>query len=203
VPKLAESTRSGVKPTSCAGNERLGLRLSGSGGQGIILAATLLADAAARSHYQVVKTQSYGPEARGGASKAEVIIDTEPIDFPELDEPDVTLCLSQPAYEKYAQLTKPGGLLLIDSGLVRSDAEAGGLVCTGIPFTRLAETELGKKVAANIVALGALQVLCEFAPADKVAEAIAWRLPAKIVDLNLAAFELGRRHGEAARTQRA
>lgn len=191
MPKLAEQDADG----------RVELRLSGSGGQGIILAATLIADAAAQSGRQVVKTQSYGPEARGGASKAEVIIASEAIDFPEVEAPDITVCLSQPAFAKYASQTRPGGLLLYDAGLVTPNGDAGDLQLVGIPFTEIAARELGKKVAANIVAVGALLALCDCAPPAAVEDAIERRLPGKIVDLNLLALDLGRSHGSAALKQ--
>jgi 2-oxoglutarate ferredoxin oxidoreductase subunit gamma len=181
-----------------AAPERLELRFSGSGGQGIILAATLTAAAATQAGRRVVQTQSYGPEARGGASKAEVIIDREAIDFPEVDAPDITVCLSQPAWEKYAGLTRRGGLLLYDSGLVTPCGESEEHDLVGIPFTEIADRELGKTVAANIVALGALLAISGFAPPAAVEDAIEARLPAKIVELNLLALDLGRTQGAAA-----
>ena len=103
---------------------------------------------------EVVQTQSYGPEARGGASQAEVIASTEPIDYPEVDLADVSLCLSQPAFDKYAHLTRPGGLVLYDSGLVE-ESEMPELRLVGLPFTDTAKSDLGAKVVTNIVSLGA------------------------------------------------
>ena len=105
------------------GRRRVEIRCSGSGGQGILLAAAIIAEAAAALGRHVVQTQSYGPEARGGASKAEVIVSDEPIDYPEVRHPDVSLVLSQAAYEKYAADTRPGGLLIYDSGLVEIDPD--------------------------------------------------------------------------------
>ena len=87
--------------------QRHEIRLSGSGGQGIILAATLLADAAVATGREVIATQSYGPEARGGASKAEVIVAADEIDYPEVTAPGITVCLSQEAFDAYAGLTVP------------------------------------------------------------------------------------------------
>ena len=138
-----------------AGEVRHEIRLSGSGGQGIILAATLLADAAVATGREVIATQSYGPEARGGASKAEVIVADAQIDYPEVTAPSVTVCLSQEAFDAFAALTVPGGLVVYDEQLVGRAAARRRLV--GLPFTHLAETELGKAIAANIVMLGALQ----------------------------------------------
>jgi len=166
------------------------VRLSGSGGQGIILAATLLADAAVASGDEVLATQSYGPEARGGASKAEVIVARDEIDFPEVAAPVVTVCLSQEAFDAYAALTIPGGLVVYDERLVDSRPLDGRRV-VGLPFTEIAEVELGKAIAANIVMLGALQALTGIVDGEALADAVRRRLPAKIVDLNLRALELG------------
>lgn len=178
--------------------ERVEFRLSGSGGQGILLAAAILAEAAAALGKRVVQTQSYGPEARGGASKSEVIIAGEPIDYPEVQNPDVSLVLSQAAYEKYARDTKPGGLLVFDSGLVEVDPDDQSVVRCGLPFTQVATDDLGKKVVTNIVALGALARVSEVLPVEGVREAVLNRVPAKFRELNGQAFDLGTRLGEEA-----
>ena len=175
--------------------DRVEFRFSGSGGQGILLAAAILAEAAAALGMRVVQTQSYGPEARGGASKSEVIIAGEAIDYPEVQHPDVSLVLSQAAYAKYAKDTKPGGLMLYDSGLVEVDLDDLSVVRCGLPFTQLASDELGKKVVTNIVALGALARVSEVLPVDAVREAVLSRVPAKFKELNEQAFDLGLRLG--------
>lgn len=176
------------------------IRIAGSGGQGSILAATILADAACEAGRQVIQTQSYGPEARGGASKAEVIIADEPIDFPEVLTPDVTVCLSQVACDAYAAATRAGGLLLYDDDLVVPptlvDVEA-----RGVPFARLARKVVGKPVAANVVALGALERCAGLVGRDELVAALSARLPARIVEANVSALDAGlgwRRRGQAA-----
>jgi len=166
------------------------VRFSGSGGQGIILAATLLADAAVATGNQVLATQSYGPEARGGASKAEVIVSADEIDFPEVTAPDITVCLSQEAFDAYSRQAVAGGLAVYDERLVETRPLEGRRL-VGLPFTELAETKLGKAIAANIVMLGALQRLTGVVAAEALADAVRRRLPAKIVELNLSALELG------------
>ena len=171
--------------------QRHEIRLSGSGGQGIILAATLLADAAVATGREVIATQSYGPEARGGASKAEVIVAADEIDYPEVTAPGITVCLSQEAFDAYAGLTVPGGLVVYDERLVKA-AELPGRRAVGLPFTHIAEQELGRAIAANIVMLGALQELTGVVTADQLADAVRRRMAAKIVELNLRALELGR-----------
>ena len=180
------------------GRRRHEIRCSGSGGQGILLAAAIVAEAAAALGKRVVQTQSYGPEARGGASKAEVIIADEPIDYPEVQRPDVSLVLSQAAYLKYAADTEPGGLLVYDSGLVDVDPGEADVVRCGLPFTQAASDELGKKVVTNIVALGALARVSEILPVDAVREAVLRRVPSRFKELNGRAFDLGLRLGEEA-----
>jgi 2-oxoglutarate ferredoxin oxidoreductase subunit gamma len=176
----------------------LEIRLSGSGGQGIILAATLLGDACAQAGRRVVQTQSYGPEARGGASKAEVIVSSHEIDFPEVRLPDLTLCLSQPAFDQYAHQARDGGLVVVDTGLIRTDGLAAGPRLAGAPFNQIATTRLGRGVATNVVALGAVLALTGLAPPESVQAALRRRLPAKIIELNLRALDLGREAMEEA-----
>lgn len=166
------------------------IRLSGSGGQGILLAAALLADAALQSGLYVVQTQTYGPEARGGASKAEVIMSADEIDYPEVRTPDVTLCLSQAAFDKYAARAGAGGVIYVDSGLVHPRS-APGAPLLGAPFTRLAGEQIGRTVVTNIVALGALAAHSGITTKETLREALQRRLPAKILELNQRALELG------------
>jgi 2-oxoglutarate ferredoxin oxidoreductase subunit gamma len=177
---------------------RVEIRFSGSGGQGILLAAAIIAEAAAALGRCVVQTQTYGPEARGGASKAEVIVASEPIDYPEVQHPDVSLVLSQAAYDKYAADTKPGGLLIYDSGLVEPDPADESIVRCGLPFTQVASDDLGKKVVTNIVAVGALAVISEVVPVDAVRDAVLSRVPPRFKELNGQALDLGLRLGEEA-----
>ena len=175
--------------------ERVELRFSGSGGQGILLAAAIIAEAAAALGKQVVQTQSYGPEARGGASKAEVIVSDEDIDYPEVQHPDINLVLSQAAYDKYAADAKPGGLLIYDSGLVEPDPADESVVRCGLPFTQAASDELGKKVVTNIIAVGALARISGVLPVDAVLDAVVNRVPARFKELNEQAYDLGLRLG--------
>jgi 2-oxoglutarate ferredoxin oxidoreductase subunit gamma len=197
---MAEREGAGAVPAApddIAG-ARVEIRFSGSGGQGILLAAAIIAEAAAALGRRVVQTQTYGPEARGGASKAEVIVASEPIDYPEVQHPDVSLVLSQAAYDKYAADTKPGGLLIYDSGLVEPDPDDESVVRCGLPFTQAATDELGKKVVTNIVAVGALVAVSSVVPADAVRNAVVSRVPARFKELNEQAYALGLRLGEEA-----
>ena len=169
---------------------RLDVRFSGSGGQGIILAATVLADAACTAGFEVLATQSYGPEARGGASRAEVIVSREPIDFPEIERPDVTVCLSQPAFDKFAGQTRDGGLVVYDSGLV----DPGGLTgarLVGAPCTELAREHAGTPMAANMVVLGVLERAAPFVGYEALVDGVHGHLPSRFLEGNLKALYAG------------
>jgi 2-oxoglutarate ferredoxin oxidoreductase subunit gamma len=174
------------------------IRCSGAGGQGILLVAAIIAEAATDLGKQVVQTQSYGPAARGGASKSEVIISDEEIDYPEVISPDVNLCLAPGAYHAYVLDMRPGGLLVYDSDLVKPGPESERWTLCGVPFTRTAAEELKKKVVTNIVSLGALVEFTGILPAYAVEEAVLSRVPEKFRELNAEAFRLGRRLASAA-----
>ncbi len=134
--------------------ERYEVRLSGSGGQGIIVAGIILAEAAGiYEGKQVCQTQAYGPEARGGASKAEVVISDGEIDYPKAIKPDMVLAMNQKACDSYCYDLKPGGLIIVDGTLVKDLPTPRAIA---LPFTHIARQELGKEMVANIVALGAL-----------------------------------------------
>jgi 2-oxoglutarate ferredoxin oxidoreductase subunit gamma len=133
------------------------IRLAGSGGQGIIMAAIVLAEAAGvHEGKQVSQTQSYGPEARGGTCKAEVVISDVPIDYPKVSRPDFLLAMNQASVNTYFGDLKPTGLLIVDSTLVSKVPTAKTV---SIPFTQIARDEFGTDLVANMVALGALGFL--------------------------------------------
>jgi 2-oxoglutarate ferredoxin oxidoreductase subunit gamma len=171
-------------------NDRVEIRISGSGGQGVILAATLIADAAVASGREVLATQSYGPEARGGHSKADVIVADGTIDFPEVAHPSVTVCLSQQAFDAFAAETASGGLVLFDERLVDSRPIAG-VRLVGLPFTDVAERRLGKAIAANVIAVGAVRAVSDLVTDEALAEALTRHLPPAMRDLNQRALQLG------------
>lgn len=195
---MAEQAGAVPSAADVASAPRAEIRFSGSGGQGILLAAAIVAEAAASLGRNVVQTQSYGPEARGGASKAEVIVAGEPIDYPEVQQPGISLVLSQAAYDKYAADTRSGGLVIYDSGLVEPDPDDESVVRCGLPFTQVATEELGKVVVTNIVAIGALARVSEVLPVAAVREAVLNRVPPRFKELNEQAFDLGVRLGEEA-----
>jgi 2-oxoglutarate ferredoxin oxidoreductase subunit gamma len=169
-------------------SKRYEIRLAGSGGQGLILAGIILAEAAGVYDGKFVcQTQSYGPEARGGASKAEVVISDGEIDYPKAIRPDVLLALNQKSLEAFSSDLKPGGLLLVDADLVK---EAPASRVLALPFTRIAR-ELGRAMAANIVALGALAQLTGAVSLDSLTAAVLARVPKGTEDLNRQALAAG------------
>jgi len=168
---------------------RTEVRLAGEGGQGMILAGIILAEAAAIYDGKLaVQTQSYGPEARGGASKSEVIISSSEIDYPEVLTADVVVALSQEAYDKYAAGLKPGGLLIVDSEKVAGVSQAGALK---IPISRLAFETTGKAITANTVALGVLVGLTGVVSRGAIEKAVAARAPRGTEEMNRRALEAG------------
>lgn len=168
---------------------RTELRLSGSGGQGVITAAIILAQAAVAEGKQAAQSQSYGPEARGGASKSEVIIDDEPIFHPHVQTPDIVLAMTQKAADKYYKDLKPEGLLILDDSLVPQTPDFPHVV--RIPITKLAVEKVGRPLFANIVALGALVQLTKVVPFDAIKTAVANRVPPHTVEQNMKALEIG------------
>ena len=165
------------------------LRLSGSGGQGVITAAILLAEAAVAEGKEASQSQSYGPEARGGASKAEVIISDETIYHPHVEAPDLVLAMTQKAADKYYSDLHKDGLLILDDSLVPETPDFPRVV--RLPITKLAVEELGKSLFANIVALGALVRITGLVQLDTVKEFVKKRVPPHTVDANMKALQLG------------
>jgi len=173
--------------------------LSGAGGQGLILAGTILAEAAGvLEGKEVVQTQSYGIQARGGASQATVIISDHPINFPEALTPDLLLCLSQEAYERYMPRLRVGGLLIVDEDLVKTENLRADITLLAFPFTAEAE-KMNQRIAANMVALGALARVSGTVRAESLAHAIPSRLPERHVPLALMALDAGGQLAEDAK----
>ncbi len=168
------------------------LRLAGTGGQGQILAGIILADAAVTYDVKyATQSQSYGPESRGGASRADVVISDEPVDYPKVIEADLLLCMSQEAYDKYAKDTTEDGIILVDSTLVPSYCNEDPRV-VACPITGVARDELGRIIVANVVALGLIVELTDIVSTEAVRKAVAARVPPGTQEANLRAFERGR-----------
>jgi len=165
------------------------IRVAGFGGQGMILAGLLIGKAAALyDGKEAVFTQSYGPEARGGASNADVIIDDDPIDYPLVTRPDHFVAMFQEAYERYRPNLVKDGVLLIESDLVRPWPDEGPY--RGIPATRIAE-ELGRRIVANVVMVGFFSGATGLISPQAGEQSIRNTLRPRLVDLNLKAFNAG------------
>lgn len=169
--------------------ERLEIRLAGEGGQGMILAGIILAEAAAiHDGKNAVQTQSYGPEARGGASKAEVVVSSAEIDYPEVINADVLVALSQEACDRYASNLKKDGVLIVDADKV------GRVMfnhAVRAPITRLAQEVSGKAITANVVALGVLVGLTRVVSPEAIEQAVLARAPRGTEEMNRAALKAG------------
>ena len=166
---------------------KINVRFAGAGGQGVILASVLLAKGyGLGENYNIAQTQSYGPEARGGACKAEVVVSDEEIDYMKVDPADGFLALNQVGYDKYIDSVSREGLVVINSTLVESDNPNH----YRIPATEIAE-EMGKPFVVNIVILGALTRLLPKVHAPAIEEEIRKNFSASIAGFNLDAFEAG------------
>ncbi len=172
------------------------IRIGGFGGQGVILAAAVIGKA--KAIFQggfATMTQSFGPEARGGSSSAQVILSAEPILYPYVTQPDVLVVMSQEAYTRFVPQLKPGGILITERELVRVDRIPSGVRAFGVPATRLAE-ELGRKVVLNIVMVGFFGAVTRLLEADALRQAVADSVPETMRKLNLLAFDKGFQYGE-------
>lgn len=166
------------------------LRLSGSGGQGLILAGIIIAEAGINQGLNAIQSQSYGPEARGGASKAEVIISDKEIYFPKVRKPDILLALSQKAYEQYIHDLDSKSIIVVDESIQTSDKIEVEKIYK-LPILKTASEKIGKSMVANIVALGVLSKLIPEIESTFILEAILHRVPQGTEALNKKAFEEG------------
>jgi len=168
---------------------RYEIRLSGSGGQGLILMGIILAEAIGiYDGKYVAQTQSYGPEARGGSSKSEVVVSDEEIDYPKAMKLDLLLAMNQKSCDEFYPDLKPDGLLIVDSTFV---AQLPTPKVFQIPFTRMARETFKKEVVANIIALGALSQLSPIVTPKAIESAVLARVPRGTEKLNRDALRAG------------
>ena len=168
---------------------RYELIIAGMGGQGILLAGNILGTAAAVFQgLKAVQIVAYGPEARGGRVFTELIISDEEIDYPRVLRPNIVIVMSQRAYDEFGTAVAPGGLLIYDPELVVAE-EREGVKLVPIPATKMAE-ELGAKISANMVMLGALTALCDLLKPEAVEQAIKTKVR-RALEVNLKAFRKG------------
>lgn len=176
------------------------IRVAGFGGQGVILSAVVLGKAA--SIYQdgfATMTQNFGPEARGGACSAQLVLSDAPVLYPYVTRPDILVVMSQEAHNRFAPELKPNGMLIVEEDLVRVTDLRGDPKVYSIPATRIAE-ELGKRMVLNAVMVGFFTAVTHLLEADAVRKAVADSVPASFRDLNLKAFERGFEYGQNALT---
>jgi 2-oxoglutarate ferredoxin oxidoreductase subunit gamma len=171
------------------------IRIAGFGGQGVILSAIVIGKAGCiyESGYSTM-TQAFGPEARGGACSAQVILDDKPILYPYVTRPDILVVMSQEAYSLFTPQLKENGLLIIEQDMVRVDALPPGVRVYSVPATRLAE-ELGKRMVLNIVMIGFFGAVSGLLKPEALRDAIADSVPKAFIDLNLKAFDKGYEYG--------
>ena len=166
------------------------LRLAGSGGQGVILASVIIAEAALLSGMNVAQSQSYGPEARGGSCKAEVVISPETIGFTKVQKPTFLMALTQKALEAYKKNLASGCLILIDSSLeLPADLDSKNII--SVPILETARKKVGKQQTANIVAVGCICKLLGIGTKKTVAKAVMMHVPHGTEALNEKALEEG------------
>jgi len=171
------------------------IRIAGFGGQGVMLSAHIIGKAAAvyQGAYATM-TQSFGPEARGGAASAQVILSDSPVLYPYVTRPDVLIAMSQEAYTRFLPELKPNGLLLVESDLVRISELPAGTRVHSIPATRLAE-ELGRRIVLNVVMVGFFGAVTALLEPDALRNAVIDSVPPAVRDLNVRAFEKGFEYG--------
>lgn len=173
------------------------IRIAGFGGQGVILSAVILGKAA--SIYEngfATMTQNFGPEARGGACSAQLVVSDSPVLYPYVTRPDIMVIMSQEAYNRFAHELKPGGLLIVEENLVRV-SDLNDRRVYSVPATRFAE-ELGKRMVLNSVMVGFFTAVTKLLSVDAVRKAVADSVPAAFRELNLKAFERGFEFGSTA-----
>ena len=167
------------------------LRLSGTGGQGLILAGIILAEAALLDGKNAIQSQSYGPEARGGSSKSEVLISDKVISNPKITVPNVVLAMSQEACKKYTVDLPEEGILITDSLFVEKLPEKKYSKVYELPITHTAQEELGKSLFANIIALGAIAKITGVVTIESLTKAVLSKVPKGTEAINEKALQLG------------
>ena len=177
--------------------ERYRIVFSGSGGQGVITASIILAEAAViHEGLNAVQSQSYGPEARGGATRADVIISDRSIRFPKVNQPNVLVCLTQEAYNKFSGSIRPGGLLLTDTHFVKQERRVDARQ-RGLGMYKAVMDRIGKPVVLNICMLGAVIGLTQILKTDSILKVLETKVPSAFLEMNRKALDLGLELAEA------
>lgn len=170
---------------------RVRLVFSGSGGQGVITAAIILAEAAViHEGMNATQSQNYGAAARGGSTRSDIIISDDEIDFPEVDQPNILVCLTQDAYNSYSNIIRPGGTLLTDSKFVQTVKKVDAKKIE-LPMYEQVMDKIRKPVVYNICMLGALIGITEILEPNTVMLVLEKRIPQDFLKINIRAFDLG------------
>jgi 2-oxoglutarate ferredoxin oxidoreductase subunit gamma len=171
------------------------IRFSGFGGQGIIRSGLITGKAAALfDNKYATMTQSFGPEARGSACSSQVVVSEDRVLYPYITKPDVLVCISQDAYDKYEPELRDGGVLLVDTDLVKPRPARKKIKLYGIPSTRLAE-ELGNRIFTNLVMLGFFTAITKVVTPEAMKKALPGLVPKRFLDINIQAFGGGYQFG--------
>ena len=171
--------------------ERCRMVFSGSGGQGVITAAILIAEAAVLYENLIaVQSQTYGPAARGGATRSDVIISDSNINFPKVLQPNVLICLTQEAYNLFYPIIRPGGLLITDTRFVKTEKKVDAQQ-KEYPMYRTVMDKIGKPIVFNICMLGAVINLTDLVKPESIIKVLENRIPSSFLEMNRKALNLG------------
>lgn len=171
--------------------KRTRIVFSGSGGQGVITAAIILAEAAViHEGLNATQSQSYGAAARGGATRSDIILSSDEIGFPNVTQPNILVCLTQEAYNEFSTIIRPGGTLLTDSRFVKQARKVDAKQLE-LPMYQEVMEHIGKPIVFNICVLGSLVGLTGLIRPDSLLTTIRNRVPKDFVDMNTQAFEMG------------
>jgi 2-oxoglutarate ferredoxin oxidoreductase subunit gamma len=181
------------KETSSGNSDRTELRITGYGGQGVILSAYVLGKAASiYGGLHATMTQSFGPEARGSACSAQMVVSPKRVLYPYVRTPGIMVAMSQGGYDKHIDTLKKGGTLIIEQDLVKQGDGARTDVSTfSVPATRIAEDVIGRRITLNIVMLGFMTGATDLVTKDAMEEAVKTSVPKGTEELNLRAFKEG------------
>jgi len=176
--------------------ERCRMVFSGSGGQGVITAAIILAESAVLYEgINAIQSQAYGAAARGGSTRSDVVISDSKINYPKVIQPNILVCLTQEAYTKFSPIIRPGGLLLTDTKFVKTHKKVDARQ-RGLPMFRSVMDKIGKPIVFNICMLGAIVRLTEVVRSESVMKVLKKRIPSGFLEMNRQALDLGMSLGD-------
>jgi 2-oxoglutarate ferredoxin oxidoreductase subunit gamma len=171
--------------------ERMRMVFTGSGGQGVITAAIIFAEAAViHEGLNATQSQAYGAAARGGATRTDIIISDEEINFPKVIQPNMLVCLTQEAYNNYSSIIRPGGLLLTDSRFVKQERKVDAWQVE-LPMYKAVIDQIGKPIVFNICMLGAVVALTELVRPASIMAVLKERIPSGFLEMNQKALDIG------------